>query len=487
MISLSKIDSRITIDFLQTAREDQYFERKWIYETGLKPTKIANEIIGMINADGGVIALGIANNGNIQDLYTLPGDVLDQYRKICFDFIKPPANIQIEEIILETGELIFLYHVEQDYERVFSRKDNEEIYLRISDSNKWPLNRDEVRNLEYDRCIRKFEDEPREDFDERDLRTNVLDDYAKKLNFSGTHWQLMLSRHLAIEKHDKIIYKNAAILLFSEDPEKYIPSSSARYIRYEWVEARSGLSLNIIKDEPFTGCIPRLIELLKKFIYASLRDYYYLDIIQGKFIKISEYPEEAWLEGIVNALCHRSYNIQWNRVYIKHFDDRLEISNSWPLPAQVTIKNIRTTRFARNPRIARVLTEMGYVRELNEWVARIYESMERSMLADPEYRDNDNIVTLTLRNKVSSHKWAIPENIMKKVEALLIDLNGTEKQIIQYLFENNQASLADLSIAIDRSEQAIRNGLNKLIDLWILSKDTLKLRDKKALYSFKKS
>ena len=43
----------------------------------------------------------------------------------------------------------------------------------------------------------------------------------------------MLSRHLAIEKHDKIIYKNAAILLFSEDPEKYIPSSSARYIRYE--------------------------------------------------------------------------------------------------------------------------------------------------------------------------------------------------------------------------------------------------------------
>ena len=44
-----------------------------------------------------------------------------------------------------------------------------------------------MRNLEYDRCIRKFEDEPREDFDERDLRTNVLDDYAKKLNFSGTH------------------------------------------------------------------------------------------------------------------------------------------------------------------------------------------------------------------------------------------------------------------------------------------------------------
>ena len=40
------------------------------------------------------------------------------------------------------------------------------------------------------------------------------------------------------------------------------------------------------------------------------------------------------------------------------------------------IDNIRDTRFSRNPRIARVLTEFGWVRELNEGVKRIYEDME---------------------------------------------------------------------------------------------------------------
>lgn len=45
----------------------------------------------------------------------------------------------------------------------------------------------------------------------------------------------------------------------------------------------------------------------KKFLKATLKDYFFLDLETGRFNKVPEYPEEAWLEGIVNALCHRSY------------------------------------------------------------------------------------------------------------------------------------------------------------------------------------
>lgn len=68
----------------------------------MKPTKLANEIIGMLNADGGVIVLGISNEGTIQNLHSLDPDIIDQYRKVCFDFIAPPANVYIEEITLST-------------------------------------------------------------------------------------------------------------------------------------------------------------------------------------------------------------------------------------------------------------------------------------------------------------------------------------------------------------------------------------------------
>ena len=146
-----------------------------------------------------------------------------------------------------------------------------------------------------------------------------------------------------------------------------------------------------------------MIDEIKIFLNTSLKDFYFLDIQTGKFKHIMEYPEEAWLEGVVNALCHRSYNIQGSSVYIKHFDNRIEISNSGPLPAQVTVDNIKTERYSRNPRIARVLEDLGYVRQLNEGVARIYESMEKSMLSKPEYMEINKNVYLKLRNKIRDH------------------------------------------------------------------------------------
>jgi ATP-dependent DNA helicase RecG len=76
-------------------------------------------------------------------------------------------------------------------------------------------------------------------------------------------------------------------------------------------------------------------------------------------------------------------------------------ANSGPLPAQVMVENIQVERSSRNVRIARFLNELGFIRELNEGVSRIFSSMEQSMLAKSEYRDTNSIVRLTLKNKVS--------------------------------------------------------------------------------------
>ena len=157
-----------------------------------------------------------------------------------------------------------------------------------------------------------------------------------------------------------------------------------------------------------------------------------------------EYPEEAWLEGIVNALCHRSCNVQGNAIYIKHYDDRLEISNSGPLPAQVNVENIRTERFTRNPRIARALEDMGFVRQLNEGVSRIYQSMEKSMLSTPEYVEKNGNVYLTLRNKISNHTKTIADAILKTAQGNWATYNDTQKRILQYLFSHNQATVKEL-------------------------------------------
>lgn len=439
----------------------------------------------MFNANGGVVAFGISNDGTIEDLNDLLPEKLDLYRKIVNDYIQPPADVELEEIILPGRELIFLYHVELDHERLFQRQDNESVFLRVADSCKGPLTREEVRKLEYNKPIRSFEDELRPDFDPVDLRGTVCEYYRKQMRFEGTFEELAVKRNLAARKDGGLVYKNAAILLFANDPTQYIPNASVRYVRYSGRERRSGSEFNVIKDERFEECLPRLVELLDRFVHATLRDYYYLDIEDGKFQRIPEYPKEAWLEGIVNAICHRSYNLQGNSIYIRHYDDRLEIANSGPLPAQVTVETIQNERYSRNPRIARVLSEMGYVRELNEGVPRIFSAMHQSMLADPIYTDVNDTVTLTLRNKVTDHMETIHADVLASIESNWVSLSPTQRSIVLRLMEVHETIASALAEELGVSEQTARNNLKKLEELEIVERLSQKQRDKMARYRFK--
>jgi ATP-dependent DNA helicase RecG len=438
----------------------------------------------MLNADGGVLAFGVSNEGEIQDVNAF-GDKLSDYRNLYVDFIEPHGNIKLEEVEID-GKRIFLYHVDQDIERIFKRKDNELIFLRVDDRNK-QLDRDAVRNLEYDKQIRKFEDETEPEFDFNDLDMQLLNGYRQKLNYEGDALDLLVKRHLAVKKDGQIKIKKAGVLLFAKDPEKYITSASLRYIRYEGTDAKFGTEHNVVKDERFENNIPWIIDQVKKFLRATLKDYYFLDLETGRFNKVPEYPEEAWLEGVVNALCHRSYNVQGNAIYIKHFDDRLEFSNSGPLPAQVNVENIRTERFSRNPRIARALEDMGFVRQLNEGVSRIYQSMEKSMLSTPEFVEKNGNVYLTLRNKISNHTKTISDSILKTVQENWSKYNDTQKRILQYLFYHNQATIRELAEVIGIHENNVRLYVNQFLENEkILQRLSEKKRDKNARYAFKK-
>ncbi len=479
--AISEYNSIITLDYLQNKPEGQTFERKSI---DVKPAKLADELIGMLNAEGGILVLGISDNGEIEDLSTLDEKLLNQFRTVTFDYIHPACDIFLEEVFIDDN-LIFIYHINQNIEQIFARKDNETVFLRILDTNR-KLDQSGFKKLEYDKNIRRFEEEVVKDFDFDDLDMELLQKYKNQIHYKGNELDLLCKRYLAKKQGEQYLLHKSAVLLFAKDPEKYIPSASVRYIRYNGTQALVGTEHNVIKDERFEYNIPTMIDELKKFLRASFKDYFFLDLEQGLFVKVPEYPEEAWLEGIVNALCHRSYNVQGNAIYIKHYDDRIEISNSGPLPAQVTIENIKEERFARNPRVARVLEDMGYVRQLNEGVSRIYETMQKSMLSEPEYKEQNGNVYLLLKNKVSYHSSTIKDTVMLTIEKNILQYNETQQKLLQYLFINNSATVDELSKAVGIKANTLRTYLNRFIDERILEKVTNKERDRNALYRFLK-
>jgi ATP-dependent DNA helicase RecG len=85
-----------------------------------------------------------------------------------------------------------------------------------------------------------------------------------------------------------------------------------------------------------------------------------------------------------------------DHVRVELFDDRLEVESPGRLPGLVRVDNIRSTRFARNPRIARALSDLGYGRELGEGVNRMVEEMNRAGLPDPVYAQGPASVAVIL-------------------------------------------------------------------------------------------
>lgn len=181
---------------------------------------------------------------------------------------------------------------------------------------------------------------------------------------------------------------------------QFYPNCRVRFLRIDGRNLQVGSKLNVIKDKSIDLPILSIIDQAKKYISEQLRVFTTQDSKTGKFIETPEYPEFPWLEGLVNAVAHRDYAMMGGYIKISMYDDRLEIESPGCLPDVVTIDNIRETRFSRNPKISRVLTEFGWVRELNEGVKKIYSDMAEEELSEPEYRDSANTVCLILRNSI---------------------------------------------------------------------------------------
>ncbi|MBP5790151.1 MAG: ATPase, partial [Neisseriaceae bacterium] len=137
---------------------------------------------------------------------------------------------------------------------------------------------------------------------------------------------------------------------------------------------------------------------------------------------------------------------------------------------------------ARNPRIARVLEDMGYVRQLNEGVVRIYQSMEKSMLSEPEYKEQNANVYLTLRNKIHKNSKIINDNLKQQIEHNWKNYNDTQKTILFHLFNKGELTLIDLCDLIDIHCNTLRQYLNQFIDANIVQKLSAKKRDINAKY-----
>lgn len=441
--------------------ENQWFERK---SGAIKARDFAVPLVAMANAEGGVIVVGISD-GKIAPVSDKADNDL---RQAAADFTTPPVRCHIQELTTTEGRVLIFTVPPSEYVHETNKN---ECFQRIGDESK-RLSFAQRQELEWDRGAASFDGRPVPNVSLEDLDDSQVDNFQLTIGSS--------SPLLALQARDLITSSNgitvAGYLLFSARPQANFPQAHVRVMKYSANERGTGANLNLIDgaDVRCEGSIPVQITQAAQAIDDLLPKRNALTS-SGRFEGIPLIPRDAWLEGLVNAVVHRSYSMGGDHVRVEIFPNRMEITSPGRFPGMADPTNPETiSRHARNPRVARVCADMGITRELGEGIRRIYAEMRQVGLQEPIYRQTSEAIRLTLLASDS-----IPKEIIDS-------LSPAARQILDALRRAQQplgtGAIVEL---VDLARPTVIRSLRSLRDAGLIEWEGNSPRDPRATWRIK--
>lgn len=372
---------------LLSVPEDQWFERK---SARIQPRDLAPALIGFANAEGGTVVVGLSD-GAIEGTDADPGRRNDQ-AQAHIDFCVPPvrAKSRFVPCINSAGAEDHLLVIDVDPGELVHTNQRDDVYLRVGDESR-KLTFTQRQELLYEKGQATFETRAVGEAGLDCIDNELADGYAGAV---GSEDLMSLLGLRGLRRGSSLTV--AGCLLFSKHPQAFLPEAYIRILRYRGRERGTGERQQLIEDERLDGPLPKQLMQARRLV-GRLQPMRRALTSVGRFGDVPLVPEDAWLEGIVNAAVHRSYSLGGDHIRVEIFDDRIEISSPGRAPGLVDLSDpLGTVHFARNPRIARVCADLNFGQELGEGILRMFDEMRHAGLTDPVYRQTSGSVILTL-------------------------------------------------------------------------------------------
>lgn len=443
---------------------------------------------------GGVIVIGVENSGDVTGCLIVGPDKISDFEQVgptqC-----PDARFDVRRIEAKRSDglqdfllLIRVYYrpdklVETVRGDAFVRVGKTKRQLTEIEKREIRINKGQIEH-EKELVNLKYPDE----FDELLIR-EFCDQYRDKRELSGiqTREQILCLNHLGVMRDGSFVPNLACSLLFAIDPRNVVPGARIRFMRFEGIEEMTGKQYNVVKDVYIDGPLPTAIQYAENVIATQIRDFTRLGK-GGKFYTRPEYPQGAWLEAVVNACVHRSYNLRNMMIYIKMFDNRLVVESPGGFPPPVTPDNIYQTHNPRNPHMMNALFYFGRVKCANEGTRRMRDEMLGAELPAPEFTQEEvgtHQVHVTLRNNIEARKEFLEAGALKLIgEAVFEQLEQSEKQVINFVAERGNINVSDANRLLRKDWATAKKILDALVDKKILIRQSRsnKPRDPSARY-----
>ena len=443
--------------------EDQWFDRKSVR---IAPRDLADSLIAMANADGGILVVGL-HSGQVEGIDGR-AEKLNSLMQANVDFCVPPVHARTEPVscVRDDGASDHLLIVDIEPSDMVHANVKDEVYLRVGDEDR-RLSFSQRQELLYDKGQSTYEVRAVADAGLQELDDDLLASYVDAVGATDPN-RVLDARGL--RKGDSLTI--AGCLLFARDPQRFLPEAFLRVLRFRGTERGTGARQQLISDLRIDGPIPTLLVNARAAISATQPARRALTSA-GTFASVALIPQDAWLEGVVNAVVHRSYSVAGDHIRVEIFDDRIEISSPGRFPGLVDLSDPSdATRFARNPRIARVCADLRFGQELGEGIRRMYEEMRLAGLNDPIYRQTSGSVRLTL----------LGEPVDRALEARLPE---HARAITAALREGGRLSTGEIAAVIGVSRPTAQRELATLRDAGVIDWIGKSARDPRAYWQLR--
>ena len=354
-----------------------------------KVSGLGREICAFANSEGGVILLGVDDDGTVVGIGR-HNRVKSQVQSIARS-ADPPIAVEVESI----GEVVCV--------RVPSQRGKPYLFggrffMRDGASSQ-QMSRDEVHELFHAVGTIRFDEGPCGRFSlDEDIDEDNWELFRRRAGIPEAMEPETALRNLNLLAADGRM-TNAGAWLLAKDITKFNLSAEVVCGLF-----RGADKTHIIDRRGFDGDVCTMIDDAMAWIESKINVNY---IITGA-VRRQERPElplDAIREAVVNAVAHRDYRSNAS-VHIYLFHDRLEVVSPGGLPPGMTEADLGVRSEPRNRLLFRLLHRMDAVEHIGTGVRRIRDLCREWDVAAPIFDVSDHWVTVTFPRPAVSRQGA---------------------------------------------------------------------------------
>lgn len=441
------------------------------YKRNLKSLKkIIKTIIAFANTSGGVLIIGVDDQGNTLGL-SKQDSILGEEKlaNSISDSIYPLVLPEIS-YINHSGQELLMVNVFPGNNKPYYLKSEGEVkgvYVRIGSTNR-QASLEMIAELKRNSLNISFDQELMYEFALEDLDLKYIEELFAEHREITSKANL---ESLDIIKKDrgKVYPTKGSYILFGKDRSKHFPQAIVRCARFKGTDVEEFLDMQDFEGYPISE-IEKIIGFIKRNIRKSAS-------IEGIYRQEEyEYPLVAVREALINAIVHRDYTLAGSDIKIGIYDDRLEIISPGMLPFAVDLAAIKSGVFhLRNKMIGRIFRELGLIEQWGTGIKRIYSECKKQELIEPDFKELGNFFKVTIFNQKN--------NLISDKEYGY--LSSDEKLVLESLSVNEKLVNKDIANILNKSIRTARKVAKKLIEKGYIKEVAQNIYDPNKYYILK--